>query len=227
MKLKNKSYSKYKGKVYDLSVENKNSYNVEGIPVHNSGAGSLVCYATGITQVDPVKHGLLFERFLSKKKAGLPDIDCLEANTLVPTTTGYKKIKNIKQGDFIINIFNEKERVLFTSQRVSCETDDLFEIFVKINDCYGCIIATGKHRFFTENSSIKNVYSLNVGDLIKSNHINCSIVEKRKLNNQKVELVDISIESTKSFNIIPFNVLEENGILKVEKNYGLQQDCLE
>jgi hypothetical protein len=75
MKLKSKTYKKYVGKVYDLSVENKNSYNVEGLPVHNSGAGSLVCYLLGITQVDPIKHGLLFERFLAKNKKGLPDID--------------------------------------------------------------------------------------------------------------------------------------------------------
>ena len=40
-----------------------------------SAAGSLLAYVLGITQVDSIKHGLLFERFLSKKKKGLPDID--------------------------------------------------------------------------------------------------------------------------------------------------------
>jgi len=40
-----------------------------------SAGGSLVCYLLGITQVDPLAYGLLFERFLSKKKMGLPDID--------------------------------------------------------------------------------------------------------------------------------------------------------
>ena len=40
-----------------------------------SAAGSLVSYLLNITQVDPVKFGLLFERFLSRKKAGMPDID--------------------------------------------------------------------------------------------------------------------------------------------------------
>ena len=40
-----------------------------------SGAGSLVCYVLGITDVDPIKYGLLFERFLSPDREGLPDID--------------------------------------------------------------------------------------------------------------------------------------------------------
>ncbi|MBO0871772.1 MAG: error-prone DNA polymerase [Pseudonocardia sp.] len=40
-----------------------------------SAANSAVCYALGITAVDPVKHGLLFERFLSVARDGPPDID--------------------------------------------------------------------------------------------------------------------------------------------------------
>src|ERR1700722_11262888 len=40
-----------------------------------SAANSAVCFALGITSVDPVKHGLLFERFLSEGRDGPPDID--------------------------------------------------------------------------------------------------------------------------------------------------------
>lgn len=40
-----------------------------------SAAGSLVSYALGITQVDPIKYGLQFERFLTKGGSGYPDID--------------------------------------------------------------------------------------------------------------------------------------------------------
>jgi hypothetical protein len=83
----------YKGKVYDLSVKSKHSYNVQGLAVHNSGAGSLVCYALGITQVDPIKHGLLFERFLSRKKA------CLGIESWVLTYDSPKQLKNIVCGD--------------------------------------------------------------------------------------------------------------------------------
>src|SRR5437667_11142737 len=40
-----------------------------------SAAGSLVCYLTRISDVDPVRHDLLFERFLNPLRAELPDID--------------------------------------------------------------------------------------------------------------------------------------------------------
>ena len=40
-----------------------------------SAAGSLVCYLTGVSEVDPVHHGLLFERFINPLRDELPDID--------------------------------------------------------------------------------------------------------------------------------------------------------
>lgn len=40
-----------------------------------SAAGSLVCYVLDITGIDPLKYGLLFERFLSPDREGMPDID--------------------------------------------------------------------------------------------------------------------------------------------------------
>jgi DNA polymerase-3 subunit alpha len=60
-----------------------------GIPVgpgRGSAAGSLVAYALGITNIDPVKHGLLFERFLNPERKSMPDIDtdfCIERRSEV------------------------------------------------------------------------------------------------------------------------------------------------
>ena len=50
----------------------------EGIrvgPGRGSAAGSLVSYSLGITGLDPIKHGLLFERFLNPDRISMPDID--------------------------------------------------------------------------------------------------------------------------------------------------------
>ena len=50
----------------------------EGIrvgPGRGSAAGSLVSYALGITALDPIEHGLLFERFLNPERISMPDID--------------------------------------------------------------------------------------------------------------------------------------------------------
>ncbi|MEO5572982.1 MAG: DNA polymerase III subunit alpha [Gammaproteobacteria bacterium] len=60
-----------------------------GIPVgpgRGSGAGSLVAYAMGITGVDPLHYGLLFERFLNPERVSLPDFDidfCMEGRDRV------------------------------------------------------------------------------------------------------------------------------------------------
>ncbi len=49
-----------------------------GVPVgpgRGSGAGSLVAFALGITRLDPIRYGLLFERFLNPERVSLPDFD--------------------------------------------------------------------------------------------------------------------------------------------------------
>lgn len=44
-------------------------------PGRGSAAGSIVCYLLGITSIDPIKYGLLFERFLNPERVSMPDID--------------------------------------------------------------------------------------------------------------------------------------------------------
>ncbi len=77
---------------YELSVIQKMGYvdyflivwdfinyaRENGIPVgpgRGSAAGSLVSYTTGITDIDPVKYSLIFERFLNPERVSMPDID--------------------------------------------------------------------------------------------------------------------------------------------------------
>ena len=50
----------------------------QGIPVgpgRGSGAGSLAAYCVGITNIDPIKYNLLFERFLNPERVSMPDFD--------------------------------------------------------------------------------------------------------------------------------------------------------
>tara|TARA_B100000579_G_scaffold55795_2_gene39560 strand:- start:5272 stop:8706 length:3435 start_codon:yes stop_codon:yes gene_type:complete len=49
--------------------------NIPVGPGRGSAAGSLVAYATGITDVDPIQYNLLFERFLNPERVTMPDID--------------------------------------------------------------------------------------------------------------------------------------------------------
>jgi len=64
---------------YFLVVRNMlNWAKKEGImvgPGRGSSAGSLLCYSIGITDIDPIKHGLLFFRFINPERNDFPDID--------------------------------------------------------------------------------------------------------------------------------------------------------
>jgi len=57
--------------VYDLTVEgDEHNYLTSTCLVHNSAVGALTCYCLGITDIDPIKHDLLFSRFLSEARGG-------------------------------------------------------------------------------------------------------------------------------------------------------------
>jgi DNA polymerase-3 subunit alpha len=64
---------------YFLVVQNMIDWaKKEGIlvgPGRGSSAGSLVCYLLGITEIDPIEHGLLFFRFINPERNDFPDID--------------------------------------------------------------------------------------------------------------------------------------------------------
>jgi DNA polymerase III subunit alpha len=64
---------------YFLVVSNMISWakkeNIMVGPGRGSAAGSLVCYALGITEIDPIPHGLLFFRFINPDRNDFPDID--------------------------------------------------------------------------------------------------------------------------------------------------------
>ncbi|MGN0183204.1 MAG: DNA polymerase III subunit alpha [Candidatus Ornithomonoglobus sp.] len=51
------------------------THDVEVGPGRGSAAGSIVSYTLGITSVDPIKYGLIFERFLNPERVSMPDID--------------------------------------------------------------------------------------------------------------------------------------------------------
>ncbi|MGB8021558.1 MAG: DNA polymerase III subunit alpha [Candidatus Nanopelagicales bacterium] len=60
--------------VADL-VAHAKSVGIRVGPGRGSAAGALIAYALGITELDPMSHGLLFERFLNPERISMPDID--------------------------------------------------------------------------------------------------------------------------------------------------------
>lgn len=67
-------FSNYFLVVYDFIRFAKKNKILVG-PGRGSAAGSLVAYSLGITEIDPLKYGLLFERFLNPARKTMPDID--------------------------------------------------------------------------------------------------------------------------------------------------------
>ena len=83
--IKTMGFSSYFLIVYDFIEWSKNN-DVPVGPGRGSGAGSLVAYALGITTLDPIDHGLLFERFLNPERLSMPDFDidfCMDKRDLV------------------------------------------------------------------------------------------------------------------------------------------------
>ncbi|MDC2972390.1 DNA polymerase III subunit alpha [Gammaproteobacteria bacterium] len=83
--IKTMGFSSYFLIVYDFIEWSKNN-DVPVGPGRGSGAGSLVAFALGITTLDPILHGLLFERFLNPERLSMPDFDvdfCMEKRDMV------------------------------------------------------------------------------------------------------------------------------------------------
>lgn len=131
-KLIGKKYIKYNGKVYDLCVEEDHSYNIGGIIVHNSAAGSVVSYLLGIVHVDPIKNGLFFERFLNEAriKTDSADIDMdIDSDTLPKIEEYLKEEYGKKAVCHIANFTTFKvKNTIKDMARVLCADNDLSTI---------------------------------------------------------------------------------------------------
>ncbi|PZW00598.1 DNA polymerase III subunit alpha [Metamycoplasma auris] len=71
-------------------------------PGRGSAAGSLVCFVLGITEIDPIKYNLIFERFLNTKRISTPDIDIdvqddkrYQVINYLISKYGYDRVNNI------------------------------------------------------------------------------------------------------------------------------------
>ena len=85
--------------VYDYVLYAKKNHILVG-PGRGSAAGSLVSYTLGITDIDPLKYNLLFERFLNKERVTMPDIDI-----------DFDAVKRQDVIDYVINKYGEKKVV--------------------------------------------------------------------------------------------------------------------
>ena len=72
--IKQMGYSGYFLIVWDF-INYSRTHDIPVGPGRGSAAGSIVAYLTGITNIDPLKYNLIFERFLNPERVSMPDID--------------------------------------------------------------------------------------------------------------------------------------------------------
>ena len=96
--IKSKNFQDYFMIVSDMIKTSKRSMIVG--PGRGSSGGSLVCYALGITNIDPIKFGLIFERFIDVNRSDYPDIDTdypdtRRADVIAQTKMKYKSVNKL------------------------------------------------------------------------------------------------------------------------------------
>ncbi|MDH3004480.1 MAG: DNA polymerase III subunit alpha [Candidatus Shikimatogenerans sp. JK-2022] len=185
--IKIKKFSNYFLIVKDI-INIAKKLNIEIGPGRGSVAGSIIAYSINITNIDPLKYNLLFERFLNIYRKKMPDID-LDIN--------YKKRKKII--NYIIKKYGH-ENVSYII------TYGKFRIKSAIRDC---------GRVF--NLPLKNVNNLsNLVDIKKNKNINIfkNIYKNEYLNNKKYYKIN-NYNYNKIFN---FKISLDSFILNISKN---------
>lgn len=197
-----------------------------------SAGGSLLAYVLNVTQLDPVRFGLLFERFLTQHKLGFPDIDCLESSTLVNRGNDIIEIKDLQIGDSIIDHENKTQTVLAIANRKSSEDDVLYQFFIRTNDVYGAFLCTGKHRLLNTEGEKMFAEELQIGQQVNAPDPSsvCIIIGKEQVDNT-IELTDITVSDSATFQFLPFNCSEfetnSGEFLVTANSYSIDPDLYE
>lgn len=139
--------------VYDYVLYAKKNNILVG-PGRGSAAGSLVSYTLGITDVDPIKYNLLFERFLNKERVSMPDIDIdFDAN------------KRTQVIDYVISKYGDKNVAgiitfnTFGAKQVIRDVGKILSINSKLIDNISKLCISDLRTSFNNNESLKKLIS--------------------------------------------------------------------
>lgn len=127
-------------------------------PGRGSAAGSLVNYCLGITDVDPMKYGLLFERFYNSEQISLPDIDLdLEPEAQAHIQEYFKERygKDCIAGITTFGQFGPLEALKKAGKAMGIPSAKIKAVRNNLRDHWGSMLAWNLHT----NSAIQQVYS--------------------------------------------------------------------
>lgn len=158
-----------------------------------------------------------------------PDVDCLSSSHLVLMSDGSKKrIDSLKPGDRVLDAAGCSREVLHVQNRQSdLKTDTIFHILCRKGDVYGYIVANHAHRLLSESGEQITVRDLTVGSLLDGGIV-VSISSCKEI----ISLTDITVDSSSTFRVVPFDVLmindqEGNETPCCIASYNIDSDIIE
>ncbi len=200
--IKSMNFTDYFLIVYDFILHAKKNGILIG-PGRGSAAGSLVSYSLGITEIDPIKYGLIFERFLNKDRVTMPDIDVDieylrrdEVVSYVKSKYGESNVANI----ITFSSLSIKQAVRDIGKVLSIPTSKIDSISALIKD-------DDTHESLNTNSSFMSL--INENDDLKKLFRICSKIEGIK-RHTSIHAAGVVISSDKICNRAP--IYYSNGI---------------
>lgn len=199
-------------------------------PGRGSGAGSLVAYSLGITNIDPIPHGLLFERFLNPERVSMPDFD-IDVETekrgsflsLVKSVYGSEGTMQISAVNYSkLKAALDKARQVFAIPQQSInrlknaipkednEGDVHFQELYEKNESFRKIVDEDPSlsilKNFSQSSTLATHYGVHAGGIV---------IAPSDLGMYHFSSVSTTTDKDNSNNIIKFTQLDKNDIEKV------------
>lgn len=197
--------------VYDYVLYAKRHDILVG-PGRGSAAGSLVSYSIGITEIDPLKYNLLFERFLNPERVTMPDIDvdfdALKREEIIEYVRNRYGDKNVALGLTFTTL--KSKLVLREIGKLLKINDTLLDNFIKCINGNICL----KDNLTNEN--IKK-YLNNYNELKKLYNISMRLEGLKK--NTSTHAAGVVISSTNLDEIIPIHYENNTLITGVTMDY--------
>ncbi len=188
-------------------------------PGRGSAAGSLVVYAMGITSIDPIENGLLFERFLNPERITLPDIDIdFQDNRREEIIEYCKKKYGTNRIAQIITYGKLKARAVFK------DISRVFKIdFNKANQI-SSLITQGKtlKTTYEENDAFKDTI---IGNILLQNVYRYALKLEGLTRHTGVHAAGVIISDRSIDSYVPLTKDEEGNILTQYEGGLLEEKC--
>lgn len=221
-----KNFENYFLIVYDIVRYAKKEAHIKVGPGRGSANGSLVSYCLGITEIDPIKYNILFERFLNKERSSMPDIDIDVERNRRDELVDY--LKSYYGSDYVMpaiifNTYKERSSLIDAGKYLGYSDELVARVTSRIpNDNSKTSLkeivegVSGFKEFIESDERYMNLfrYAYNIEGLIRSfsKHVSAIILSDRDVKN----IIPIINDDGLIESQISGDYLEDFNILKID-----------